>query len=61
MNLSESDYQKLMQYQDETGIQVIYPLQQTHQTDYVMANGGANFWYKLKNENKTSDGAAAAG
>ena len=58
MNLSESDYQKLMQYQDETGIQVIYPLQQTHQTDYVMANGGANFWYKLKNENKTSDGAA---
>ena len=23
-----------------------------------MANGGANFWYKLKNENKTSDGAA---
>lgn len=47
-----------MQYQDETGIQVIYPLQQTHQTDYVMANGGANFWYKLKNENKTSDGAA---
>ena len=58
MNLSESDYQKLMQYQDETGIQVIYPLQQTHQTDYVMANGGANFWYKLKNEAKTSDGAA---
>lgn len=57
-NLNEAEYQAIMDYQDATGTQLIYPLQATHQTDYVMANGGANFWYKLKNESKTSDGAA---
>ena len=58
-NLNEAEYQAVMDYQDATGIQLIYPLQANYLTDYVMANGGANFWYKLKNENKTSDGAAA--
>ena len=57
-NLSEKDYNALMDYQDQTGVQVIYPLQQTHKTNYVMGNAGANFWYKLKNEDATSAGDA---
>ena len=57
-NLSEKDYNALMDYQDQTGVQVIYPLQQTHKTNYVMGNAGANFWYKLKNEDATSAGEA---
>ena len=58
MNLSNEEYQKLMDYQDEKGIQVIYPMPATHMTDYVMANRGANFWYKLKNEASTNSGEA---
>ena len=58
MNLSNEEYQKLMDYQDETGIQVIYPIPATHMTDFVMGNRGANFWYKLKNEASTNSGEA---
>lgn len=57
-NLNEQEYQDLMAYQNETGIQVIYPLQKTHNTPYVMANAGANFWYKLEDEAYTSHGGA---
>ena len=58
-NMNEQEYQNLMAYQNETGIQVIYPLQKTHDVPYVMANAGANFWYKLKDEAYTSSGAPA--
>jgi len=58
MNLSNEEFNKLMDYQDETGIQVIYPMPATHMTDFVMANRGANFWYKLKNEASTNSGEA---
>lgn len=57
-NLSEQEYQDLMAYQNETGIQVIYPLQVTHDINYVTANAGANYWYKLADENYTTAGAA---
>ncbi len=58
MNLSEEEYIALMDYQNSTGIQVIYPMQNTHDVPYVMANGGANFWYTLANPDYASDGAA---
>lgn len=58
INLSQAQYQELMAYQNETGTQVIYPLPQTHDTPFLMANGGANFWYKLKDPSKTSTGGA---
>ncbi len=57
-NLSETEYKALMAYQDETGIQIIYPMPQTHNTPFVVANSGANYWYKLQNEAYTSSGAA---
>ena len=57
-NLNEDEYQKLMQYQNDTGIQIMYPIQNTHDVDYVMGNGGANFWYTLADPNYTSDGLA---
>ena len=58
LNLLQSEYDALQQYQLDTGIQVMYPLANTHATGYVMANGGANFWYKLADENYTTGGAA---
>ena len=59
VNVTRDEYDAIMDYQDKTGIQLIYPLQQTHLTDYVMGNGGANFWYTLADPSRTSSGAAA--
>ena len=59
MNMDARAYEALMDYQDETGIQVFYPIPRTNATDYVMGNGGANFWYKLADERKGSSGLAA--
>jgi len=58
INLTESEYDALKAYQDATGTQVIYPLPATHSTGYLLGNGGANFWYKLKNEAHTTTGGA---
>ncbi len=58
INLTETEYQKLQAYQDETGTQVIYPLPATHSIGFLLGNGGANFWYKLKNEATTTSGGA---
>lgn len=58
INMSEAEYKALMAYQDETGTQVIYPMPQTHNTTYVIGNGGANYWYKLADESYTTTGAA---
>ncbi len=60
MNLNADEYEALQNYQDETGIQVIYPLAKTHITNgynYVLGNNGANFWYKLENEGGDTTGA----
>ena len=57
INLTEAEYQRLQAYQDETGIQVIYPQPKTYNTDYLQGNAGANYWYRLKNEASTSTGA----
>ena len=56
VNLSAAEYQALLQYQDETGIQVCYPLAATHGKHFVLGNDGANFWYKLKDESQGNSG-----
>lgn len=48
-----------MAYQNENDIQVIYPLQKTHNSQYMMGNGGANFWYQLKDESVNTNGDPA--
>ena len=58
INLTEEAYEKLKVYQNETGVQVIYPMPATHTTSFLLGNGGANFWYKLKNESNTTTGGA---
>ena len=59
INLTQEEYKKLQDYQDEQNIQVIYPLSRTAGTDFLQGNAGANYWYKLKNEASTSTGAPA--
>ena len=56
VNLSEAEYKALMKYQDETGIQVYYPLAATQNKHFVRGNDGANFWYKLKDESQGNSG-----
>ena len=56
VNLSDAEYNALMAYQNENDIQVIYPLQKTHNAQYMMGNGGANFWYQLKDESVNTNG-----
>ena len=57
LNLTGEEYQRLMDYQDTTNIQVIYPQAKTYNVDFLLGNGGANYWYKLKSEANTSTGA----
>ena len=58
VNLSEADYLALQDYQNKNNIQIMYPMPETHKTNFVMGNAGANFWYKLKNERQESTGEA---
>ncbi len=58
VNLTPAEFRQMQDYQDETGIQVIYPLQESYRTNYVMGNMGANLWYKLQDPRSTSDGRA---
>ena len=58
VNLSAKDYVALQQYQIDNNIQIMYPLANTHKTNYVLGNGGANLWYKLKDERQESTGEA---
>ena len=58
INLDLPQYEALQAFQDETGIQILYPVPKTHSTSYVMGNGGANFWYQLADESFSTGGLA---
>ena len=55
-NLTKSEYEALLKYQDENNVQIMYPIPENYKTNYVIGNSGANFWYKLENEQKGSTG-----
>lgn len=59
VDLSQAEYTALQEYQNETGIQVIYPLPANYKTSYVSVSSGANLWYELEDESSTSTGASA--
>ena len=56
VNMRPSEFEALVKYQNETGIQVLYPLPRTMNTSYLNGNDGANFWYKLADETASSKG-----
>ncbi len=55
--LSEKDYRAVTAYQDETHIQVLYPIPATWNVKFNGYSAG-NYWYKLKDERATSNGEA---
>ena len=58
-DLSKEEYKALQAYQNETGIQVIYPMPENYKTSFVSVSSSANLWYELADENATSTGASA--
>lgn len=58
VDLSPEQYDALKAYQNETGIQVMYPIPENWKTNFT-AVGGANLWYKLADETPTSSGESA--
>lgn len=56
LNVTEEEYQALMDYQDEQQIQLLYPMPKTYMTKYTIGNAGANLWYELKNDRFNSTG-----
>ena len=55
-DLHENEYLALQEYQNETGIQVIYPMPENYKVDYVAVSSKANLWYELANEKTTTNG-----
>ena len=45
-SIMQSEYAKIVAWQEETGIQVLYPLVQNN--EYNMDSSDANYWYKSK-------------
>ena len=56
LNLTNEEYVALQAYQDENQVQIMYPIPNNYKTSYSIGNGGANFWYKLQNEQSNSTG-----
>lgn len=59
VDLQEADYIALKNYQNETGIQVCYPIPQNYLTNYLSVANGANLWYKLADTSTKTTGVAA--
>lgn len=57
-DMSEDDYLALQAYQNETGIQVMYPIPANYKTDFNGSTNGANLWYELADNSGTTTGAA---
>ena len=56
--LTKDQYNELKEYQNTTGIQVIYPMPLNYKVNYSIGNTGANLWYKLEDETAYTDGKA---
>ena len=57
IDLSAEEYVALQKYQNETGIQVMYPITANYKTNFN-ALDSANLWYKLKDDSELSTGEA---
>lgn len=58
-DLTQEAYDALKAYQNETGIQVMYPIPENFKTDYVTLTATANLWYVMADDSPTSRGDSA--
>lgn len=59
VDLSENEYARLQQYQNTTGIQVLFPIAKNHGRFYPAVKSSANLWYELKDDSHFSTGESA--
>ena len=59
LDMTQAEYEALQAYQNETGIQVMYPIPENYKTNYTGSVSGANLWYVLENDSATTTGASA--
>ena len=58
IDLTTDQYEALKAYQNETGIQVIYPMNANYKVEYK-AVAAPNLWYELEDESALSTGVSA--
>lgn len=58
-DLTQEQYEALKAYQNETGIQVMYPIPENYKTNYNSITDSANIWYRLNDDTAYSTGLAA--
>ena len=58
-DLSKAEYEALQEYQNNTGIQVMYPIPENYKTNFVAVSSSANLWYELADNTTTSNGESA--
>ena len=59
VDISQGELDRIRAYEEETGLQVLYPLPRNYQTGFLAVPGSANLWYRLADESKFSTGLSA--
>ena len=59
VDLSQEQYNALKAYQNETQIQVIYPMPNNYKTTFTSSVTSANLWYELADDSAASNGLSA--
>ena len=59
VDLHDDEYFALQEYQNQTGIQVCYPIPQNYKDTYQSVANSANLWYKLADTSSVTTGASA--
>jgi len=58
VDISAAEYENIRKYEEESGLQVLYPLPRYYQTTFLAVPGAANLWYELADDSKFSSGLA---
>ncbi len=56
VDLTAEEYEDLKDYQNETGIQVCFPINENYKTSYLSGINAANLWYQLQDASNVSTG-----
>lgn len=59
VDLTQEQYDALKAYQNETGLQICYPIPENYKTTFTSSVTSANLWYQLEDDSPTSNGISA--
>ncbi len=58
MTLTTEEYEAIKEYQNDKGVQILFPVPMNYKTNYTLGNSGANLWYKLVDDGQYTTGEA---